>query len=159
MLDEKIRELIGKNLPELAAGKLKDFIEEAEETKKELKRYKENSVETGKLLAKVIEERDVCKGREKSIYELAEETEKREIAVGDYEHKLQLSDMKLICADGKVELLREFTGLVFRNTIVRKNVLKSSTIKVEDGHDCQGNDLGSHVEPVSDTEDTTKTEE
>lgn len=129
-LSKEIQEAIQKNMPNMVAGELQEYIVKAENNKKELD-----------AAVKMIEELNVARGlqvtenRRLKELELSEEKNKADREALKEEKRdlrVQLAESKAENATVVATNIKELVQSLFRNAEFRKNVYGSGTVPSKD---------------------------
>ena len=138
MLNEKISEIIKQNLPETVAGELKQFIEQANDTAKELEELKSVHVRN----------KDHIKTQEFNISVLKNQVTdlKAQIAMcenckerySEIAHKEAITSIKEGHCNERIADMKEITSLAFRSPVYKKTVSGNKGVTVDVGRDCCG---------------------
>ncbi len=123
MLDQQIKDLVSKSLPELAANTLKEFIEHAEDNREEIvllktkKKSLENEVE--KLKEKEL--------NAEYLENIKLDLKKREDVLFDKERNFEVSKLKheLLCEKKFGVEYKELMNTIFKNTVIKENITKN----------------------------------
>lgn len=137
MLEKDIQEIIESKLTGIAGRTMQKYIEEAEEVKKKLVIADQTVVDQCERIQSLKLVVDEYLSKDRETKEREAQVADREKAVGDCEVKLELMKKDADCASEKVGHMYSVLSLVFRNTIVKKNVLsdKSHVVGSGDGFD------------------------
>lgn len=128
-LEDAVTKAIQDNLPAAAAHTLQKYLSEAEKNKllivelntriDTMRLDQENTRATN---SRLIAENEAWKKRLEGV-------EAREKAVLDSEHRLEIMTLREGCAKEMVTHTKELFGMVFRNTVVRENVLSNEKLQ------------------------------
>lgn len=133
-MEQELLDVIKKNLPEAAAGEMKKFIEQANQTKINLEKS-EAKIEG--LNEQIEEKSSVIKFKDGSIANLnktveelndqinkCEDCQKRYMQLG---YKEQIINIQEQCADSRIYDMKEVVSLVFKSPVFRKQSTVSTS--------------------------------
>ena len=169
-MEKKLLEVIKANLPETVAGEMKEFILQAEQTKKDLKKSKENNSNLEDDIIKLSKNIDLKNQEVTSLnsritclndqIKMCENCEERYLQLDYKERIMNIQNQHSV---ERVNDAKEFVSLAFKSPVFKKEVATTKTIPVKmAGYvDCnnQSVDGGETTEICTDTETTIKTEE
>ena len=161
-MEQKLLEVIKANLPEATAGEMKEFIEQAEQTKKNLE-ISEKELE--KLHLKIdLNEKDLrskddfISEKEKEISGLKDQINKCEDCKDRYlqlGYKEQIMDIQNQHSIARVNDAKEYLGIAFKSPVFKKEVAttKGIVLKAADYMDYNTNQSLSGGEAIQDRTD------
>jgi len=163
-ITEEMQELIAKNLPAATAGAMKDFIEESEEVKLNLKESLEKNIIKDKSIDSLLREAALLNGKIEKFEDFnkrEKELDGREISIADRERniKLQIIEIQLSVTQASLATTERLVEKVFGHPSVTvtnsKNVY--TPIMHNQGNGCGEYQSGSSTTNTEETKTTTET--
>ena len=133
-LSAKLLQEVQKSLPAMAAGEMKEFIEQACKDKERMEYLERENKELEEAYNKLRREQDSVERESIRIDGMKAGIKERERKVEQKERNQQVAEMqlKLECAESKTSTVKEMMNLVFKNTIVREGICSSVGSPVKD---------------------------
>jgi hypothetical protein len=151
---DKLKAIVAENLPALAAGELKEFIEAAQIREKELYKLQIDHEETKKKLNDITIHFNDLKSNIDAVDAKGESNLKKEADLASRERTLEITLLKkeLECAKEVTGKIFELTSTVFKNNVVKTNVFGSDTVAVPGSNGYQGTTMCAPMNRTSTTE-------